>query len=272
MVALTQKLLDQFCDTSFTKAMSIPSVAGSEASSGLPPAKRAKIMKTLKFGEVEVEKVSLNAYKLATGKMSYTPMLDEMRLRFDLTPQGALVRSNWGFETRYKMNPEKKPSFLGGPSTSKMESLEMNVELTKEQATFIISLDLQVSKEFAKNGKANWHPAVRFTDSSIPMLKVRVPITGNDPAALKVVDEGTFHKGEGWNFLQPWMSKTRDFGPCKAKVVLVASRVWEMGGRAGLLFQAAEMTLMSVAKPRPKFESAQDDEEEMMADFVNDEV
>ena len=229
-------------------------------------------MKTLKFGEVEVEKISLNAYKLGNGKMSYTPMLDEMRLRFDLTPQGAVVRSNWGFETRYNLNPEKKPSFLGGPATSKTESLEMNVELSTEQAAFITSLDLQVSKEFAKNAKANWHPAVRFVDSSIPMLKVRVQITGNDPTSLKVVDEGSFHKGAGWNFLQPWMAKTRDFGPSKAKLVLVAARVWEMGGRAGILFQAAEMTLMSVAKPRPQFESAQDDEEEMMADFANEDV
>ena len=40
--------------------MSTPSVAGSEASAGLPPAKNAKIVKTLKFGEVEVEKVSLH--------------------------------------------------------------------------------------------------------------------------------------------------------------------------------------------------------------------
>ena len=272
MVALTQQLLDQFCDTSFNKAMSTPSVAGSEASSGLPASKRAKVMKTLKFGEVELEKVSLKAYKLPTGKMSYTPTLDDMRLRFDLTPQGALVKTNWGFETRYKLNPEKKPSFLGGPSTSKMECLEMNVELTSEQAAFITSLDLMVSREFAKNSKAVWHSAVKFTVSSIPMLKVRVPITGNDPAALKVVDEGVFHKGEGWNFLQPWMLKTRDFGPSKAKVTLVASRVWEMGGRAGIIFQAAEMTLMSVAKPRPQFESAQDDEEEMMADFVNDDL
>jgi hypothetical protein len=272
MVALTQQLLDQFCDTSFNKAMSNPSVVGSDVSSGLPPSKRARVMKTLKFGEVDLGKVTLNAYKLATGKMSYTPVLDEMRLRFDLTPQGALVRSNWGFETRYKLNPEKKPSFLGGPSTSKMECLEMNVELTSEQAAFITSLDLVVSREFAKNSKATWHPAVKFTDSSIPMLKVRVPITGNDPATLKVVDEGIFHKGEGWKFLAPWMAKTRDFGPSKAKVTLVASRVWEMGGRAGIIFQAVEMTLMSVAKPRPEFESAQDDEEEMMADFNNDDL
>ena len=196
-------------------------------------------------------------------------MLDDLRLRLDLTPQGALVRSNWGFETRYKLNPEKKHSFLGGPSTSKMECLEMNIELTSEQAAFKTALDLQVWKEFAKNAKANWHPAV---DSSIRMLKVRVPITGNDPAALKVVDERAFHKCEGWMYLQRWMTKTRDFGPCKAKVLLVASRVWEIGRRAGLLFQAAEMTLMSVANPRPQFESAQDNEGEMMADFANDDL
>ena len=148
----------------------------------------------------------------------------------------------------------------------------MNIELNSEQAAFITSLDLVVSKEFAKNSKAVWHPAVKFTDASIPMLKVRVPITGHDPAALKVVDEGVFHKGQGWKFLEPWMTKTRDFGPSKAKVTLVAARVWEMGGRAGTVFQAAEMTLMSVAKPRTQFESAQDDEEAMMEDFNNDDL
>ena len=229
-------------------------------------------MKTPAFGEIDVDKVMLNAYKLPNGKTSYTPLVDGVRARFDLTPPGALVFSNWGFETNYNLAPEKKPSFLGGQSTTKSESLEINVELNEAQAAFLEALDKKVSLDFAKNAKSTWHPAVKHGKDGIPMLKVRVQLTGDDLAALKVVEEGVFHKGSGWPFLQPWMAKTRNFGPCKAKVVVTAVRVWEVGGRAGLFFQASELTLMSVAKPRPQFESAQADEDAMMADFGEEDV
>ena len=275
MVALTQQLLSQHFPPSFSKVMSTLSVAGSEASSGQPPSKKAKVVKTLKFGEVEVEKVSLHAYMGTAGKVSYTPMLDEWRVRFNLTPEGTLVKSNWGFETRYKLNPEKKPSFLGGPPTTlKSECLEINVELTTEQAAFITSLDLKVSKEFLKNKHAAWSPAVKFTKSGIPRLKVKVPVMGYDLTDLKVVDDGTFHKGAGWEFLKPWMAKTRDFGPCKAKLVLVTAYIYDKGGNSGIQFHATEMTLMAIDNPHPRtqFESAQDDEEAMMADFLNDDL
>ena len=265
--ALTQQLLtEHFGMTSFPVS-GTPSRAGSEASSGMPPAKRAKVMKTPVFGEIDFEKITLNAYKLGNGKTSYTPLVDGVRARFDLTPPGALVFSNWGFETNYNLSPEKKPSFLGGPANTKAEHLEINVELNEAQAAFVDALDKKVSGEFGKAAKSAWHPAVKISKDGVSMLKVPVQLTGDDLAALKVVDEGVFHKGSGWPFLQPWMAKTRNFGPCKAKVVVTAVRVWEVGGRAGLFFQASELTLMSVAKPRPQFESAQADEDAMMADF-----
>lgn len=251
-----------------TRTMSSFSIV-SDTSSGLPPAKRAKVMKTPTFQEVDLAKLTLNGYKLpATGKTSYTPMLEDgVRVRFDVTPPGSLVFSNWGFETNYKLNPEKKPSFLGGPATTRSECLEMNVELSEAQAEFIKALDSKLADEFGKVSKSTWHPAIKCGADGVSMMKLRVQMTGDDPAALKVMADGTFHKGSGWSFLEPWMAKTRNFGPCKAKVVLTAQRLWEMGGRAGIYFQAPELTLMSVAKPRQQFESAQDDEAAMMADF-----
>ena len=271
-MSLTQQLLSAHNSVNFPNpiSMSTPSEI-SEASSGLPrPAKRAKILKTPAFEEVALDSVTLNGYKLANGKMSYTPLLaDGVRARFDLTPPGTLVFSNWGFETNYTLNPEKKPSFLGGPqaATPKSECLEMNVELTDAQAEFLQALDAKLALEFAKVAKSNWHPAVKHNKDGVPMLKIRVQLTGNDLCALKVAEVGTFHRGAGYPFLEPWMAKTRCFGPCKAKVVLTAKRIWEVGGRAGALFQAEELTLMSVANPRLQFESAQDDEAAMMADF-----
>ena len=272
MVALTQQLLAQHFPNSFEPNMSAtPSVMGSEASSAeLPAAKKARIMKPSSFEDLDVEQIVLNAYKLPNGKNAYTPMLEEMRLRFDLTPKGAVVKSTWGFDTKFRFDLDKKPAFLGGSFETKNECLAINVQLITEQAAFITSLDFKVSREFAsKAGKGSWQPAVKFIDN-VPMVKVRVQLNSNDPTDLKVLDNGSFHKGTGWTFLKPWMEKTHDFGPCKAKVVLVAARVWELGGRAGLCFKAAEMTLMSVAKPRSQFESAQEDEESMMADFMMD--
>ena len=240
--------------------MSIPSDV-SDASSGLPPpAKRAKVLKTPAFSEVTLDSVTLG------GKSSHTPLLaDGARVRFDLTPPGQLVFSNWGFETNYRFNPEKKPSFLGGPAMTKC--LEMNLELTDAQAEFLQALDGKIAQEFAKAGKSTWHPAVKHNKDGLPMLKIRVQVSGDDLCALKVVEDGVFHKGSGWSFLQPFMDKTQGFGPCKAKAVVTAATIWEMAGRAGLSFRAAELTLMSAAKPRPQFESAQEDEAAMMADF-----
>ena len=272
MVALTQQLLSQHFASSNFQAMSTPSASGSEASSGLPPAKRAKVMKTPSINDIDFDKLALSSYKLGNGTTSYSPLLDGVKARFDLTPPGTLVFSTWGFETNFKLNPEKKPSFLGGPATNKNEFLSINVELTPVQSAIIEALDAKLGDEFRKTSKANWHSAVKVNHDGVAMLKVRVQMTGVEQTAMKVVDGNSFAKGSGWQFLQPWMAKTRNFGPCKAKLVLVASRIWEMGGRAGLFFQAAEATLMSVAVPRLQFESAQEDEDAMMADFASDDV
>ena len=146
--------------------------------------------------------------------------------------------------------------------------LEMNLELTDVQAEFLQGLDGKIAQEFAKVGKSTWHPAVKHNKNGLPTLKIRAQVSGDNLCALKVVEDGVFLKGSGWFFLQPFMDKTQGFGPCNAKAVLTAATIWEMGGRAGVSFRAAELTLMPVAKSRPQFESVQDDEAAMMADFA----
>ena len=283
-MALTHQLiatLNSSTPTSVSNsAMSAaPSAAAvSEASSGRP-AKKAKVTKTPTLNEIDFDKVILSSYKAgkegAAATTVYTPLLDGLKARFDLTPPGSLVFSNWGFETNYKLNPEKKPSFLGGPATAnKNEYLGITVELNEVQDGVIKALDSKISAEYFKANPAakTWHPAVRYNKEGKAVLKVKVQITGVEPTPLKIADEGSFSKGAGWGFLQPWMAKTRNFGPCKAKLVIVASSVWCLGGKAGISFHAAEMMLMSVAAPRPQFESAQEDEEAAMADFEEEDL
>jgi hypothetical protein len=250
----------------------------SEASSGRQ-AKRAKVTKTPTLNEIDFDKVTLSSYKVgkegAAATTVYTPLIDGLKARFDLTPPGSLVFSNWGFETNYKLNPEKKPSFLGGPATaSKNEYLSISVELSEVQEGVIKALDSKISAEYFKLNPAakTWHPAVKYNKEGKAMLKVKVQITGVEPTPLKIADDGNFSKGSGWSFLQPWMVKTRNFGPCKAKLVIVASSVWCLGGKAGISFNAAEMMLMAVAAARPQFQSAQEDEDAAMADFEEDDL
>ena len=277
MVALTQQLLTQHFPVELNMT-STPSVARSDAGSegsSEPALKKARVMeKTPDYTDVDVEKIVLSVYEPKGGnsKKIYTPMLSDSKLHFNFTPKGSLVKSTWGFETNFRFEPDKKPKFLGGPLDVKNESLSINVQLTKDQAEFITNMDLKLSKEFAeKNGKkVTWHPSLKFVED-LPMIKVRVSLNGRDPTEFQVYEKGTFHNGSGWNFLKPWMEKTRDFGPCKAKVVLAVARIWELGGRAGITLKAEEMTLMPFAKPVKQYERVQQNLEEMMEDFDADE-
>ena len=277
-MALTRQLIAAHNSQSTSNSAIMSAAPASEASSGRQ-AKRAKVTKTPTLNEIDFDKVTLSSYKVgkegAAATTVYTPLIDGLKARFDLTPPGSLVFSNWGFETNYKLNPEKKPSFLGGPATaSKNEYLSISVELSEVQEGVIKALDSKISAEYFKLNPAakTWHPAVKYNKEGKAMLKVKVQITGVEPTPLKIADDGNFSKGSGWSFLQPWMVKTRNFGPCKAKLVIVASSVWCLGGKAGISFNAAEMMLMAVAAARPQFQSAQEDEDAAMADFEEDDL
>jgi hypothetical protein len=169
-------------------------------------------------------------------------LLDGEAIRFNLTPQSWLV-TPYGFDTSTKYE-DKLPSFLGGkPANGLPEGLSMKVNLGLAEAAFLEALDAQCFIRFSALAKATWNHLVKDLG-----CKVTVTLTGPPEGLTKIaiVHGGKVLRGEGWDFIKPYVDSLRN---AEVKAVVRVKKLWNVAGKAGLKLEATQLVLRATEKP-----------------------
>ena len=208
-----------------------------------PPAKRARI-EIPSFTEVDLSKLSLkNSGVGPGGGLRVYPLLDGEPIRFNLTPQDWLV-TPYGFDTSSKYE-DKLPSFLGGklPANGMPEGLSMRVNLGQAQVSVLETLDAQCQQRFSVLTRATWNPLVKDQG-----CKVTATFTGPHEGLTKIaiVQDGKVLRGEGWDFLKPYVDSLRH---AEVKAVVRVKKLWNVAGKAGLKLEATQLVFRATEKP-----------------------
>ena len=231
------------------------------ASTDERPTKRTRIG-VKPYSEIDLEEFALrDKGKGKNGHLAY-PLLDGDTIRFNLTPNDWL-RTPFGFDVDGKYD---KPSFLGGkePENGVSESLSLRLDLSVGQETFLTQLDAAAEAAFAKLVDVKWSPLVAanpvFKSS---LCKVAVVLKGSELTKLAVVVDGKVERGEGWEFLQPFIKRCNSFKFSEVKLTARVRKLWNVAGKAGLGLEATQIVL----KPseRPTEEDAFADDSELLA-------
>ena len=232
------------------------------SSTGEPAAKRARI-EIKSYTEIDLSEFALkDKGKGKNGHLAY-PLLGGETIRFNLSPSEWL-RTPFGFDVDSKF---EKPSFLGGKEPEKAnssEGLSLRLDLADGQAEFLTELDKTAAEAFAKIVDAKWNPLVAtnplFKSS---LCKVSVILKGSDLTKLAIVVDGKVHRGEGWEFLEPFVTRCNAFKWADVKITARVKKLWNVAGKAGLGLEATQLVL----KPseRPTEEDAFGDDDELLA-------
>ena len=208
-----------------------------------PSAKRARI-EVLPFLELDLSKISLRSSGVGPGGgLRVYPTLDGEAVRFNLTPC-TWLETPYGFDlsTTYE---EKVPSFLGGklPPNGAPEGLSLKISLGQSEATFLESLDSQCQQRFSALTRATWNPLVK--DAT---CKATAVLTGPREGLTKlaIVQDGKMIRGEGWEFLKPYVNSLRH---AEVKAVLRLKKLWNVAGKAGIKLEATQLVLKATEKP-----------------------
>ena len=174
-----------------------------------PAAKRARaeVKEVKSFRQINLDKFSIKTNKSKEGLNYYNPLIDGASILFNLTPE----RNDWldapfGFDLSAKF---ELPSFLTGNQPKKeglSEGLNLRLNLQPEQADFLRKLDAAAQKAYADIATASWNPSV--TDDAfrnVATCKFRVVLKGSNLTKLTVVHDGKVTRGEGWDFLEPFL-------------------------------------------------------------------
>jgi len=208
-----------------------------------PPAKRAKI-EVLPFPELDLSKLSLKSSGVGPGGgLRVYPTLDGEAIRFNLTPHKWL-ETPYGFDlsTQYE---EKVPSFLGGktPPNGAPEGLSLKITLGQAEANFLESLDANCQQRFNALTRATWNTLVKDGN-----CKATAVLTGPREGLTKIaiVQDGKVIRGEGWEFLKPYVDSLRH---AEVKAVLRLKKLWNVAGKAGIKLEATQLVLKATEKP-----------------------
>jgi hypothetical protein len=208
----------------------------------MPSTKRARI-EIPSFAEVDLSKLSLrNSGVGPGGGLRVYPLLDGEAIRFNLAPQSWLM-TPYGFDTSSKYE-DKLPSFLGGkPANGLSEGLSMRVNLGQAEASFLETLDTQCQQRFSVLTRATWSPLVKDQG-----CKVTAVLTGPPEGLTKIaiVQGGKVLRGEGWDFLKPFVDSLRH---AEVKVVVRLKKLWNVAGKAGIKLEATQLVLRATEKP-----------------------
>ena len=208
-----------------------------------PSAKRARI-EIPSFTDLDVLKVSLkNSGVGPGGGLRVYPLLDGETIRFNLTPQ-AWLETPYGFDLSSKYE-DKLPSFLGGkpPASGMPEGLSMRVNLGPAEHLFLDTLDAQCSIRFSSLAKVAWSKLVKDQG-----CKVTATLTGPHEGLTKIaiVQDGKVLRGEGWDFLKPYVDSLRH---AEVKAVVRVKKLWNVAGKAGLNLEATQLAFRATEKP-----------------------
>jgi hypothetical protein len=215
----------------------------SDADLTTPPAKRARI-EVLPFLELDLSKLSLKSSGVGPGGgLKVYPALDGEAIRFNLTPYKWL-ETPYGFDLS-TMYEEKVPSFLGGkpPPNGAPEGLSLKISLGQSEANFLESLDANCQQRFSALTRATWNPLVK--DGG---CKATAVLTGPREGLTKlaIAQGGKVIRGEGWEFLKPYVDSLRH---AEVKAVLRLKKLWNVAGKAGIKLEATQLVLKATEKP-----------------------
>ena len=197
------------------------------------------------------------------GHMAY-PLLAGETIRFNLTPNEWL-RTPFGFDVDSKFD---KPSFLGGKVPDRAdasEGLSLRLDLASAQEEFLTKLDNATQEAFGEiAADAKWSSAVTTNPVfKSALCKVLVVLKGADLTKLAIVVDGKVVRGEGWQFLEPFVKRCNGFKFADVKITVRVKKLWNVAGRAGIGLEATQLVL----KPseRPTEEDAFADDAELLA-------
>ena len=213
--------------------------------------------------ELDLELFSLkDKGKGKNGHNSY-PLINNEVIRFNLT-DGDWLRVPFGFDINSKF---EKPSFLGGKApenANASEGLSLKVELLEDRARFMQNLDLKAATEFAKLAEAKWNAMLTTNPLfNSTLMKVAVILKGSELTKLAIVVDGKVHRGEGWDFLEPFVSRCNAFKFADVKMTVRVKKLWHVAGKAGLGLEATQLVLRP--SERPTEVDAFDNDDELLA-------
>ena len=139
--------------------------------------------------------------------------------------------------------------------------MNLRLDLADGQAKFLTELDKTAEEAFAKIVDAKWNALV----TSNPLFKsswckVTVILKGAELTKLAIVVDGKVHRGEGWEFLEPFIKRCNAFKYADVKITAKVKKLWNVAGKAGLGLEATQIVLKPSERPTEEDAFADDDE------------
>ena len=205
-----------------------------------------------RFDEIQINDFTLkDKGKGKNGHMAF-PLIGGEMIRFNLTPSD-WAQTPFGLDVDSKF---EKPSFLGGEEPEKKsapEGLNLRLNLQPEQAAFLKQLDAVAEEAFGKLVDNKWNPLV----STNPLFQKSVC------RVVTIVQDGKIHRGEGWDFIEPFVKSCNSFKFAEVKIGIRVKKLWNVADKAGLGLEAAQIVLRATEKPTEV--DLFDDDEELLA-------
>ena len=216
-----------------------------------------------RFDEIQINDFTLkDKGKGKNGHMAF-PLIGGEMIRFNLTPSD-WAQTPFGLDVDSKF---EKPSFLGGKEPEKKgasEGLNLRLNLQPEQAAFLKQLDAVAEDAFGKLADNKWNPLVSTNPVFQKSLcKVVVVLKSEGQTKLAIVQDGKIHRGEGWDFIEPFVKSCNSFKFAEVKIGIRVKKLWNVAGKAGLGLEATQIVLRATEKPTEV--DLFDDDEELLA-------
>jgi len=226
--------------------------------------KRARVeIEVPSFAKVDLSQFTLKDHgKGNNGHRAFPfPLVAGEAVRFNLTPSGWL-KAPFGFDVDTKF---EKPSFLGGkePENAGMpEGLSLRINADKAEADFLTQLDGLCKDAFNQLAKGSkWNELVgENTLFDNYFVKVMVILKGEGLTKIAVVADNKVKRGEGWEFLKPFIDSNNAFRQADVKLVVRVKKVWNVAGKAGLELEATQLVLRPTERPKEADAFADDSE------------
>ena len=97
---------------------------------------------------------------------------------------------------------------------------------------------------------------------NLESCKVKVVLKGDDLTKLTIVQNGIISRGEGWDFLQPFLKKNNNCTFAEVKLHARVKKLWNVAKKAGLSLEATQIVLRL---DKPMEELAYMDDAELLA-------
>ena len=216
------------------------------------------------YTAVSLDKFALKNNGKGKGGHNAYPLINGGPIRFNFTPSD-WVFAPFGFDISGKY---EYPSFLGGKEPERdgaSEGLNLRLNLESEHSEFLSKLDALAQNAFAEMTEATWTPMVVHSDARYS-CKVKVVLKGDDLTKLTIVQNGIISRGEGWDFLQPFLKKNSNCRFAEVKLHARVKKLWNVAKKAGLSLEATQIVLRL---DKPMEELAYMDNAELLAQTVS---